>query len=566
MLRNLTSDLEEFKAASFGYGLNIVLAERTKKAASQDSRNAVGKTSLIRVLDFLLGADARPDHVLRRPELENSTFWLKFDLGSAAATAGRSGANPAFVYQGDTKWRLNQWRQELGRKLFGLQGYDGEPSYRSLISFYLRDVANGAFSSPVETHKKQAALATQPALAWLFGLDTGLVGKIKEISAAERNLRDLRKATRDPILGMTLGRARDLDAEIRTLRIEEEALSEQLSSFKVVERYSEYRAQADQLSRQIRTLNDRLVLSERRLADIDQAINQEDDTQPDHEYLEQVYDQVGLVLPAHVKRRFAEVEEFHASVINNRRRYLETERARLTEDIAGDRERLARADEERSSLMRLLETGGALETYQELQRQLGKLSGRLAELIERRETVDRWENANRHLQLRSAELEILFSSDLTERRVHIEEIGRTFSAFAYRIYGGKRPASLSIEPSKSGYKFTPTIGGDKSEGVRSMALFCFDLTLAVTAHRLGRGPDFLVHDSHLYDGVEGRQMASALNLASEVAVDEGLQYIVTINSDDLQKAQREGFVSEYRESARMTDAYDDGGLFGLRFN
>ncbi|RKS79587.1 uncharacterized protein YydD (DUF2326 family) [Actinomadura pelletieri DSM 43383] len=566
MLRSLTSDLEKFKAARFGYGLNIVLAERTKKAASQDSRNAVGKTSLIRVLDFLLGADARPDHVLRRPELESATFWLKFDLGSAVATAGRSGVTPAFVSQGDTKWRLNQWRQELGRELFGLQGYDGEPSYRSLIAFYLRDVANGAFSSPVETHKKQAALATQPALAWLFGLDTGLVGKIKEISAAEKNLRDLRKATRDPILGMTLGRARDLDAEIRTLRIEEEALTEQLSSFKVVERYSEYRAQADQLSRQIRALNDRLVLSERRLSDIDQAINQEDDTQPDHEYLEQVYDQVGLVLPAHVKRRFAEVEEFHASVINNRRRYLETERARLTEDIADDRERLARADEERSSLMRLLEAGGALATYQELQRQLGKLSGRLAELIERRETVDRWENANRHLQLRSAELEILFSSDLAERRVHIEEIGRTYSAFAYRIYGRKRPASLSIEPSKSGYKFTPTIGGDKSEGVRSMALFCFDLTLAVTAHRLGRGPNFLVHDSHLYDGVEGRQMASALNLASEVAVDEGLQYIVTLNSDDLEKAQREGFASEYRESARMTDAYDDGGLFGLRFN
>ena len=90
--------------------------------------------------------------------------------------------------------------------------------------------------------------------------------------------------------------------------------------------------------------------------------------------------------------------------------------------------------------------------------------------------------------------------------------------------------------------------------------------MAVTARRLGRGPDFLVHDSHLYDSVEARQVASALTVASEVANEEGLQYVVTLNSDVLEKAQSEGFQAAFHESTRMTDAYDSGGLFGIRFN
>ncbi|MFE0201047.1 DUF2326 domain-containing protein [[Kitasatospora] papulosa] len=49
-----------------------------------------------------------------------------------------------------------------------------------------------------------------------------------------------------------------------------------------------------------------------------------------------------------------------------------------------------------------------------------------------------------------------------------------------------------------------------------MAIFGFDLALAVLAHRHGRGPDFLIHDSHLYDGVDERQVARALALAAEV--------------------------------------------------
>ncbi|MGW9274926.1 DUF2326 domain-containing protein [Embleya sp. NPDC055610] len=99
-----------------------------------------------------------------------------------------------------------------------------------------------------------------------------------------------------------------------------------------------------------------------------------------------------------------------------------------------------------------------------------------------------------------------------------------------------------------------------------MVMFCFDLTLAVLAHhRHGRAPDFLIHDSHLFDGVDDRQLSAALTLAAEVAHEERIQYIATLNTDDLGKAARRGFDPEPHIRARLTDALDTGGLFGFRF-
>ncbi|MFD6277766.1 ABC-three component system protein [Streptomyces sp. NPDC060209] len=566
MFRNLTSDLPDFKNASFAPGLNIVVAKRTIAARRQDSRNAVGKSSFIRVLDFLLGADARPDHPLRRPELADAYFETELELGSGVVRVRRTGSDPGHVEVDGVSMRNTIWRQRLGEQLFSLSGSASEPSFRSLLAFYLRDVHNGAFEKATEVHRKQSASASHSAMAYLFGLDLSLLEQAKDIANAEKSLKELRKAANDPVLGMTLGKAQDIEAQIRTLSIQVANLEREISEFKVVDQYSLHRAKADELSRIIRKLNDSLVMEERRLGDVDTSIAQESETQPDHSYVQQMYDQLQITLPDGVIRRFDEVAAFHMSVVENRRRYLQSERATLLESLNVKREELSRADSERSEVMRILEAGGALETYKELQLELVQVRSRIGELQQRRETIDKWENANRHLQLRSAEMELRFSMDLDDRRSQIDDIAQLYSSYAYEIYGSGRPASLSVEPSRTGYTFVPTIGGDRSQGVKSMALFCFDLTMAVTAKRNGRGPDFLVHDSHLYSDVEGRQMASALTLAANVAEREGMQYIVTLNSDDLKKAQDEGFYVNFHECALFTDQYENGGLFGIRFN
>jgi uncharacterized protein YydD (DUF2326 family) len=72
----------------------------------------------------------------------------------------------------------------------------------------------------------------------------------------------------------------------------------------------------------------------------------------------------------------------------------------------------------------------------------------------------------------------------------------------------------------------------------------------------------------LFDGVDGRQVGKALRLGAERAAALGFQYIVTLNSDELAKAELPpGFDARpHLLDVELTDAYETGGLFGLRFD
>ena len=100
-----------------------------------------------------------------------------------------------------------------------------------------------------------------------------------------------------------------------------------------------------------------------------------------------------------------------------------------------------------------------------------------------------------------------------------------------------------------------------------MQIFCFDMMLMRLCAKRGIGPGFLIHDSHLFDGVDGRQVISALRVGAETAEELGFQYIVTMNEDDAFKDKEEGFdLNDYILGIKLTDATEDGGLFGIRFD
>jgi uncharacterized protein YydD (DUF2326 family) len=82
----------------------------------------------------------------------------------------------------------------------------------------------------------------------------------------------------------------------------------------------------------------------------------------------------------------------------------------------------------------------------------------------------------------------------------------------------------------------------------------------------GVGPGFLVHDSHMFDGVDSRQIARAFTLALDVASRAGFQYIATMNSDSIPAEFPPGFdMTDHVIDVRLTDSSDSGRLFGIRF-
>ncbi|MGW7363400.1 ABC-three component system protein [Streptomyces sp. NPDC054841] len=368
----------------------------------------------------------------------------------------------------------------------------------------------------------------------------------------------------DPVWGRIVGSVADLRGQIALAENEVSRLKEEIASFRVVPAYEDLKNQADAINRRIRAIPNEDVADRRNLEDLQRSVVEASDT--DMTYLDRTYRELGITLGNQVRRRFDEVQAFHTSIVRNRRRYLLEEMNAIQqrlEERGRERERLG---EELASVLKSLEEGGALEALTALQQALAQKQASVDALKHRYEAAQALESSARQIKAKRAELQEAMDTDLNERQEQTREAILLFAEYARRLYGPEHSAWLAIESGTNSLKITPFIDRGDSRGIGNMVIFCFDLTVAVIAHRHGRGPDFLIHDSHLFDGVDDRQIAAALSLAAEVAEDEGLQYIATLNSDDLAKAVHRGFRPEGRLiEPRLTDANDDGGLFGFRF-
>lgn len=83
----------------------------------------------------------------------------------------------------------------------------------------------------------------------------------------------------------------------------------------------------------------------------------------------------------------------------------------------------------------------------------------------------------------------------------------------------------------------------------------------------GLAQGFFFHDSHLFDGVDGRQVASALSFGKRIAEALGVQYIVTMISDifDTLPLGPDLVRDEIVHPTVLSDATDTDGLFGFAF-
>ena len=266
-----------------------------------------------------------------------------------------------------------------------------------------------------------------------------------------------------------------------------------------------------------------------------------------------------------MKRRLDEVESFHQTIIENRRSHLGAEHASAEKRIEDREAKKLSFDARRRQLMEVLQSGGALEQYTAMREELGRSEAEVETVRQRLETAEMLESTKADLDIERNRLSQALRDDIHERSELLNEAIVSFEDLSQSLY--EQAGSLTIDAGSAGPTFEVKIDGQRSKGITNMQIFCFDLMMMELSSNRGRSPGFLIHDSHLYDGVDERQVAKALQLGAERAASCGFQYIVTMNSDAIpSEGFQRGFdINAHILPTRLTDATDDGGLFGVRF-
>ena len=99
MLRKLGAFDSRFKTFQFKEGLNMIVADVTPKSLNTDSRNSAGKSSIVELIHFLLGARADTKQIARRKALRDVVFFLDLDWPEVRPwlQVRRSGKDAGFV-------------------------------------------------------------------------------------------------------------------------------------------------------------------------------------------------------------------------------------------------------------------------------------------------------------------------------------------------------------------------------------------------------------------------------------------------------------------------------------
>lgn len=582
MINRIYSDLPKFKNISFRQGLNILLAEKGPKATDKQTRNRAGKSSLLDIIHFLLGSKCDKDSIFRGAALRDAVFGMEFTLGGKFARVERVGDRPSPVtVAGESSlWPVpptvkghvsqltnDNWKAVLAKLMFDLGEFEEpwSPSYRSLIGYFVRRDREGGMEHPMMNSRQQRPVDQQVNVSFLVGLDWSIAREWQGVRDREKSLEQIKKGMKEGSFGAVIGSAASLKSALIVAQDKTRRLKTSVASFKVVEQYHELEREASMHTRRLAELSDENLLDKRYLGELEQVTVEEIPPAPGD--IDRLYKEAGVVLPGLVKKRFEDLTVFHDSIVKNRRAYLQSEMEVAKQRIADREVERAKLDSRRAELLTILQSSGALEQFTALQGELTRSEAHVETLKQKYDAAEALESGDLKLKVERAHLVERLRQDYVEQNATIEQAVLTFRDISARLYEEDKAGSLTITPTENGPLFEAHVPGEKSKGVNNMRIFCFDMMLMLLSLARGRSPGFLVHDSHLFDGVDERQVGKALALGAELAKQHNFQYIVTMNTDAIPREVPAGFkLEDYALAVRLTDASEDGGLFGFRFD
>lgn len=336
-LISISANKDQFRKVRFQAGMNVVVAERNELASEGDSRNGVGKTSLLQVIDFCLGGSIRSKDPLsslkgdgwefRLEILDNSQRRIKVTRrldDNKIRIVGATGMLADLV-DGDGGIGQERWKDWLGEELFGLVGKPGQPTFRQTLPHFLR-FRKDAYLDPFKTTATQQAGAADTENAFLVGMSSEIMAEWKSLrddkaSLEKSGVRNEADLTR---------RVGALNSDHAVLHARVRRLEESIDAFQVLPEYDEISARVNELTQLLQeTVNSRTVNGRT----IDLYRTQLDEPEvADGANIWEVFAGAGAELGEAFKRSVDEVVEFHEAVASNRRDYLRGEIERLEDE------------------------------------------------------------------------------------------------------------------------------------------------------------------------------------------------------------------------------------------
>ncbi len=525
---------------AFHKGINLIVDE-TSTRNKQESGNNVGKTTVLRLIDFCLGG--KGENIYTDPEFKDKgantaiekflkdnnvlvTLVLKEDLeveSSREITIKRNFLPRKQKIQeinGET-FSNEEFPKKLSRLIFKIK--QDKPTFRQLISKNIRDEKNRL----QHTLKVLHPTTKQEEYEALFFFWLGI-----EVDSSERKQKLLTQLKLEEGLCQKLGKERNLaqiNQALIVLQRNIDALERKQNRFAINENFEEDLKQLNAVKKEINNLaarNSQIELRKELIMESKAELEKEI-SYVDVEQIELLYKEAKALIP-NLQKTFEDTLAFHNKMLSKKKSFIEQELPEIEQRLKTNKRALTGFLDTEKDLSQKLKKAGAIESLQEITTNLNIAYEQKGRYDEQK---NQWENSLKRIddyqnELREINEGIHSLADLMEER--IVKFNEYFSDISSRLYGEQ--FILSPDRNNKGYELNiSTISGNPGTGKKKGEIVAFDLAYIKFADALNiKCLHFVLHDQ--IEAVHDNQIS---NLLTEIIKKVNCQYVLPVLRDKL---------------------------------
>lgn len=569
-INKLYSEPEIFNPISFDFGVNIIMGEESEKT---NKKIGVGKSVCIEFINFCLLkriSDSRLNLIPKKnADIIDSQIKLDFEINDKRVIISRSIGNPEQIsiqLDGENIHfeKLDDASEYLGNLYF--EKYPANTkrlSFRNLLQPIIRD-ERSEFKDLIKCFDTNKSIPPDYS-PHLFFLNVGLqkYAEIKSLNETLKKKNTYFSETKKLVTNNNEIKIQDAKAHLNELESEVGKVNKAIEKLKTNESFE--------------LIQDDLVRLETKLSDLrikQQTIKfeiKQIDSFPKPESINEneiqiIFNQFKRGLGDLVEKSLDDLKEFknkidgfRNSIVNERLTNLKTELSEINSIVR-------KLDEEYSQKLSLLDDG---EVLKDLKTSIRIFNEKNRELNNLRSMIQKYDESERDKKKLEAEKAVLIS-DLEEELFKNQETLNSFKKSILSIHEkimGNREAHFEIKTTKnqSVVDFIMRTDDDGSHSTERMKVFIYDISLMLNEQTRNNHPGFLIHDNIFEDDDSIEKSLNFLFEYNRKSPNE-FQYIVTLNSDLIASASRNGKLLFDIEELKRASYTKDNRFLGVKYN
>ncbi len=522
---------------TFHKGINLIVDYTAPNSKKTDSGNSVGKTTVLRLIDFCLDGDAK--NLYSDPEFKDSNDKIKNFLtenninitlnliedienrNSKKISICRNFLKRTKKIQtiNGEKYSNDEFSSKLKSLIFKTNSE--KPTFKQLKSKNIRDEKNKLVNTIRVLSPYDTDVAYETLHLFWFGID---LNQDKDELVRKQNIEN-RLQTRlkkESTLSQVKQKLLIVDSEIERLTLKKDNFNLNPNYINQLDELNYVKQHINTLSENISRLDLRKELIHESIEDLNQGFSK-----ASVEYIKKMYEQAKALIPC-IQKTFEETLEFHNSMIQERIDFISQDLKQLDEELFINKRDLTSYLVEEEQLSKELKKSGAVDELQEIISELNIFYEQKGKLTEQKSV---WEKSNEELE--KIEKSLSRMTDNIESKDNliqekIADFNKIFSKFSSKLDGVH--SLLSAESDNGTYKFTITnIEGNPGTGTKKSQMASFDLSYIAFADK-NEIPclHFVLQDQ--IENVHANQMT---NLFTDLVNQVNCQYVLPVLRDKL---------------------------------